>query len=474
MSAALLVDLGSTYTKLLAVDLEREEILGRATGPSTVTTDVMIGLEVALEDLHRQLGSPPRYRYRLASSSAAGGLKMVVIGLVPDLTAEAARRAALGAGARVVGVFSHVLGQSEWDRLRRLQPDIVLLAGGTDGGERKTILANAAGLAALRLGVPVIVAGNRSAADAVLAALRGAGEDARATENVMPEIGRLNVDPAREAIRQVFIERITEAKGIKRAEAFVDGGVLMPTPTAVLSAARLLSEGAGGEEGLGDLLVVDIGGATTDVHSIAGGMPTQGGVLPKGLPEPHVTRTVEGDLGLRHNAPTILAEAGEHLLRQFVGGTGLDLHAATHELREDVERLPRTTADWALDEGLAAAATCLAVRRHAGRLEEVYTPMGTATVQYGKDLRAVPAVIGTGGVLVFGPHPRTVLAQALADPSDPLSLRPVSPALLVDDAYCLYALGLLGEVEPAIAVRLGRRHLRPVSTPAPTVAAAVG
>lgn len=516
MSAALLVDLGSTYTKLLAVDLERQTILGRAAAPSTVATDVTLGLLTALDRLHRQLGGEPVYRYRLACSSAAGGLKMVVIGLVPDLTAEAARRAALGAGARVVGVFSHVLGQAEWDRMRQLEPDLVLLAGGTDGGERRTIVANAAGLAALRLGVPVVVAGNKSAADEVLATLQQAGQDARLAHNVMPEIGRLEVEPAREAIRRVFVERITEAKGIKRAEALLDGGVLMPTPTAVLAAARLLSAGVAGEPGLGDLLVVDVGGATTDVHSVASGVPTQGGVLPRGLPEPHAKRSVEGDLGLRHSAPGILAEVGaatlqalvaadaghahgaqpagpgsaervgpvgveaEHLgaatharasrdeRQEPVGVEAVNLDAAVRALHAHVERLPTSASEWALDEGLAAAATRVAVRRHAGRLEEVYTPTAPVSVQYGKDLREVPTVVGTGGVLVYGPNPRKVLAEALFDPSDPLSLRPAAPTLFVDGAYCLYAIGLLAEVEPTVAFNVARSYLRRVDTPDPT------
>ena len=462
MSIALLVDFGSTFTKLIAADLESSKIVGRATGPSTVSTDVMAGLSVALERLHQQLGEQ-RYAYKLASSSAAGGLKMVVIGLVPDLTAEAAKRAALGAGAKVVGVFSYGLSSAEWESVRRLSPDIVLLAGGTDGGDRKTILANARALAALPLSTPTIVAGNKTAADEVMEILTAAGTDARVTENVMPELGTLNVEPARDAIRQVFIERITQAKGIKQAESFVDQ-VLMPTPMAVLQGAELLAEGPSTGGGFGELLVVDVGGATTDVHSIAAGAPSQGGVVPKGLPEPYVKRTVEGDLGLRHNALSIVEEAGVSTIQELLGDQ-VDVHAQARALQEDVERRPRTAQDWALDEALATAAIRLGVTRHVGRLEETYTPLGTVMVQYGKDLRKIPTVAGTGGPLVYAPHPERVLSQALSDSGDPLSLRPQSPALFLDTAYCLYAVGLLAEVDRDIAFGVGQRYIRPIGTP---------
>ena len=121
----------------------------------------------------------------------------------------------------------------------------------------------------------------------------------------MPDVNVLNVEPARTMIRKVFIERIIAAKGLKRAEEFVEG-ILMPTPTAVLKAARLLAPGTPREKGLGDLVVVDIGGATTDVHSVGLGSPGQAGVVRKGLPEPYAKRTVEGDLGIRYNAESIL------------------------------------------------------------------------------------------------------------------------------------------------------------------------
>ncbi len=165
MKAALLIDFGSTYTKLRAVDVDRATILGSGQGPSTVTTDVTLGMRAALADLERQLGALPPFAWRLACSSAAGGLRMVTVGLVRELTAEAARQAALGAGARLVGTFAYRLTAADVARIEALAPDILLLAGGTDGGNSEVILHNAAALGASRLACPLVLAGNRGAMD---------------------------------------------------------------------------------------------------------------------------------------------------------------------------------------------------------------------------------------------------------------------------------------------------------------------
>ncbi len=458
--AALLVDFGSTYTKLTALDLAEGRLLGKGQGPSTVAADVTIGLDRALADLEARLGGLPRFRYRLASSSAAGGLRMVTVGLVPELTARAARYAALGAGAKVVGVFSHRLTPDDLDGVRGLAPDILLLAGGTDGGNAAVIRDNARALAGAGLGCPVVVAGNRVAAPGAAADLRDAGLEVTVAGNVMPDLGRLDVEPAREAIRRVFLDRIVEAKGIDRARAHSD--VLMPTPTAVLAAARLLADGHGDWQGLGDVVVVDVGGATTDVHSVCSGDPSRPGVVLRGLPEPRLKRTVEGDLGMRHNARTILETAGAAALARDSGLPEERVTALVEALAANVDRLPATEEERALDLALARAAVGAAVARHAGRLATVYTPLGPSDVQEGKDLTAVPAVVGTGGVLVHGAGAARVLTRALADPADPGSLRPARPRLYLDGAYLLYAVGLLAEVDPGAAAAVARRHVTPI------------
>jgi uncharacterized protein (TIGR01319 family) len=459
MSAALLIDFGSTFTKLRAVDLAGRRVLGSGQGPSTVTTDIMIGTRAALADLERRLGELPVFRYRFASSSAAGGLRMVTVGLVRELTAEAARRAALGAGARLVGTFAYRLTASDLDRIHELSPDILLLAGGTDGGNSEVVIANAARLGRSGLACPIVYAGNRAAADEARAAL--GGKTVIVTGNVMPEFNVLDIEPARAAIRRVFIDRIVHAKGIDRARAEFDA-VLMPTPAAVMEGARLLADGIGGRGGLGPLLVVDPGGATTDVHSVADGAPAAN-VVVVGLPEPRVKRTVEGDLGMRHNAATLAGVAGVERLASDTG-LGMPRAAALLEaLARDVGRLPQTAEEFAFDRGLARAAVRHAVARHCGTVETVHTVNGTVTVQRGKDLTHVTAVIGTGGPIVGSRDPGGILAMALADPHDPLSLRPRSPRLLLDRHYLLYACGLLSAAEPQAALEFALAHLEPIA-----------
>jgi uncharacterized protein (TIGR01319 family) len=214
----LFIDFGSTFTKLVLIDLDSESVVGRTQSPSTVDTDITVGLNAVLDAIRKKQGENFYHRYKLACSSAAGGLKMVTIGLVPELTAEAAKRAALGAGAKVVGVYSYRLTKRELYELEHLTPDIILLAGGTDGGDRDTILHNAAMLNRSKLSVPVIVAGNKNASDDIQAILDSGGKDYIIADNVMPEIGVLKVDEVRSIIREVFINRIIDVKGLKNAE----------------------------------------------------------------------------------------------------------------------------------------------------------------------------------------------------------------------------------------------------------------
>jgi conserved hypothetical protein len=244
LALALLIDFGSTFTKLTVVDVEEARLAAQAVAPTT-PEDVTVGLRQGLARLAAQGVREKDLRLRLACSSAAGGLRMVAVGLVPELTAEAARRAALGAGARVVATLAYKLSASDAQRIKELAPDIVLLAGGTDGGNRDGLLANAQRLAEARITAPVVVAGNREAAGEAAALLAAAGIAVRVADNVMPELGVLQVEPARAAIRELFLERIVQAKGLDAARRYVED-VVMPTPAAVLAAAELLARGAGG------------------------------------------------------------------------------------------------------------------------------------------------------------------------------------------------------------------------------------
>ena len=316
-SLAILIDFGSTFTKVTAVDLTQAQVVGRSQSPSTVSTDVREGLLRALTLLHERYAlfdERPKTlsilsgKTVLASSSAAGGLRIVVVGNVPGLTVEAANQAALGAGAKIVGSTAFKLNADKIAQMAGLSPDMILLTGGVDGGDGDTILHNARLLARAPLAVPIVVAGNRAVADEVVAVLMQAGKEVRVVDNVMPRSGTLAVEAAREAIREIFMARITQAKGLDGLAGMVP--VVLPTPMAVLQGVRIGADGAADEKGWGDMLVVDVGGATTDVHSIGYGQPQGENVIDQGLAESYAKRTVEGDLGIRFNAATIVGRVG--------------------------------------------------------------------------------------------------------------------------------------------------------------------
>jgi len=465
---ACLIDFGSTFTKVMIVDLLNAKVVARSKAVSTVNTDVMIGLENALNQLNLSVNSlsEGKFKYKFACSSAAGGLKMIAIGLVPELTAEAAKRAALGAGAKVLKVYSYELTLHELEEIEQYSPDIILLAGGTDGGDRKTILHNAKILAKSKLNVPIIVAGNKEASDEVERILRAGGKDVRVTENVMPELGELNIEPAKEVIREVFMERIVEAKGLGKAKELVD--ILMPTPAATLKAAKLLAEGTEEEEGLGEILVIEIGGATTNVYSIAEGKPTQHRTIWKGLKEPYAKRTVEGDLGVRVSAEALLSAAGrKKVMENFMSELGktdvnIDLDKIVKELSKNVGILPSSPVEYAIDAALAKTAIEIAVERHVGSIREVFSPAGKFFIQIGKDLTEVKYVIGSGGPIVYSKNPRRILEKALFDESNPFLLKPRNATLMVDKKYVLWAMGLLSTVTPNVALKIIKDSICPV------------
>jgi len=241
MRAILLIDFGSTFTKLTAVDLDTPCVLGGAQAFTTAGTDISLGLAKALERLDQSTG-PVEFDARLACSSAAGGLNMVASGLVPGLTSKAARMAAFGAGAKVIKTYAYKLTEDDILEINRVRPDILLLCGGIDGGNSEVILHNAARVAGAAGDFPVLVAGNRNAQEECAALLADSGHPVYTAPNVMPEMNTLNIEPAAEVIRQIFLKRIILAKGLNRAERLLDG-IMMPTPAAVLKAMRLLSRG---------------------------------------------------------------------------------------------------------------------------------------------------------------------------------------------------------------------------------------
>jgi len=465
MNAYLLIDFGSTYTKLTAVDIDSEDILASAKDITTIEDDIMNGFNNAFAkltiEIEKKIGiENVNFVKKIACSSAAGGLKMFAIGLVPALTAEAAKKAALGAGARVMKTYSYELNKNEILEIKNSDADILLLAGGTDGGNKKCIIHNAKLIAEYKIEIPVLIAGNKSANDEIIELFEEANIDYIITENVMPELNKINEKPTREAIRDLFMTKIVEAKGMKNAENYISG-ILMPTPAAVLNAAEILSQGSDDEEGLGNLMVVDIGGATTDIHSLAKGDPSNASVIPKGLEEPFAKRTVEGDLGMRYSALSLLEAAGTKKIRKYLKDTHKEIHVKTHcnKRHEDIMMIPKEGEETIFDEAMAAAATEIAMTRHCGWLENVYTPMGVMYYQHGKDLLDVRYVIGTGGVLVHSKSPEKILQAGNFDIAEPIHLKPRAPKYLVDKTYILSAMGLLANEKPDLAVRIMKKYL---------------
>lgn len=465
MKVYLAIDFGSTYTKLTAIDMDNEVILATAKDITTVENDIMIGFNKAFDKLKAAISEKVdfdsvEFISKTACSSAAGGLKMVAIGLVPELTAEAAKKAALGAGARVIKTYAYELNHRELEEIKATPLDIILLAGGTDGGNKDCIIHNAKMIAEYKLNVPVVVAGNKAAIDEVESIFKEAGIDHFITENVMPFINKLNVEPCREEIRKVFMSRIVEAKGMKNAEEFIKG-ILMPTPAAVLKAAEVLAEGTDDEDGIGDLIVVDIGGATTDIHSIAKGEPTKPSIMIKGLEEPYAKRTVEGDLGMRYSAIALLEAAGTRKIRNYLHDSlkQVDVKANCQYRHDHIKMVPKSEEEIRFDEAMAMAATEIAMTRHCGVLECVYTPMGTMFNQSGKDLTEAPYVIGTGGVIIHSMNPKRILQAGNFNEQDPIHLKPQDPKFLVDKTYILSSMGLLAQEYPDLAVRILKKYL---------------
>ena len=454
------IDFGSTFTKVVAFDMEKEELAARVQAPSSVETDITAGLREALRLLEGIIPVSERnIRRAQACSSAAGGLRMICIGLVPEYTTEAGRLAALGAGAKIVGTYSYELSRSEADEIAAASPDIILLTGGTDGGNKTIICSNARVLAGIKDYIKnIIVAGNKSASDDIHDIFSSAGKEAVFTKNVMPEFGVLDLDPVNEKIRDIFIRHITEAKGIARVRDLI-GDVLMPTPSAVLEAAKLLADGVKGETGLGESLLVDVGGATTDVYSIASGVPTNSTVNLIGLPEPYAKRTVEGDLGLFHNLDSLAGLAANELSAEDPGQAGFG--DRLRALRE-VFSIPAGESQTRDQLTLARMAVKTAVDRHAGKLERRVTHNGEIWYQRGKDLSNVSIVLGGGGPLAFSSDPRYVLEGAVMDPVNPSILKPRTPSFLLDRKYILFAIGLLSKSDPAKALRIVKKYIEKV------------
>lgn len=446
----LVAEIGSTTTLVNAfagISTDEPRFIGQGQAPTSVLEgDVRIGLEGAVEDLKNRLGLDKiEYGEMLATSSAAGGLRMCVHGLVYDMTVKAAQAAALGAGAIVTMATAGKMSEYDIEDLVASRPNLILLAGGTDYGERETALYNAARIAETGLKAPVIYAGNVQNQRAVMDIFKKAGVSCTVTENVYPKLDKLNIEPARKIIHKVFEEHIIKAPGMEHIRDMVTGSI-MPTPGAVMEAVQLIYNE------IGDVVAVDIGGATTDVHSVTGGSEEIGILMTS--PEPFAKRTVEGDLGLYVNAKNLIERIGESALQNELG---IDMEA----VMANYLPIPKTEGQFKLTERLCREAGLVALERHAGALRYIYTPSGRKTVAEGKDLTAVKTIIGTGGALTRLPH-REQLLRALADCNATgmmLYPKPSKIRLLFDDDYIMASLGVMSKHYPEAALKLMKRSL---------------
>jgi uncharacterized protein (TIGR01319 family) len=444
----LVAEIGSTTTLVNAFqDLGGGAVFrGQGQAPTTVLQgDVRVGLEAAIDALCRAKGIPSiEYSEMIATSSAAGGLKMTVHGLVYDMTARAAKEAALGAGAIIHQITAGPLRRSDLERLREIKPNLIMLAGGVEHGERETALGNAEKILSLGLSVPVIYAGNSDNHDEIRLIFKESAAPLYIVENVYPKIDDLNVEPARRVIQAAFEEHIVHAPGMEKVRDMVNGPI-MPTPGAVMECAKLLY----GE--IGDLIVLDVGGATTDLHSVTAGAEEIARIST--APEPLAKRTVEGDLGVFVNMKNVAALIGEEKLRAELG-------FPPEEVTANYKAVPETENEVRYVERLTLEAALQAAERHAGRIRHLYGPSGRVTVAEGKDLTQVRYIVGTGGALTRLPR-RVEIMRAIAKHNEngALLFPPETAEILVDGDYIMASLGALSKRYPEAALRLLKKSL---------------
>lgn len=439
-------DFGSTFTKTGLVELATGRIVAAASHPTTIDTDVLDGFDACREQL---VALDPRAADAevLACSSAGGGLRIAVIGNEELVTAEAGRRVALSSGGKVVAVLAASRGDSI--DLTLSAPDVVLLVGGTDGGNAEPVLRSASDLRESGWTGPVVYAGNARAAEEVGVILGDL--PVVLADNVVPRIGVLAPESARSAIREMFLRHVIGGKHLS-ARADFTAMVRGATPDVVLTGVELLARGLDATRpGVGDVVVVDVGGATTDVHSVVELDPEEATLSREVVATSAVTRTVEGDLGMRWSAAsTVAAAAGQ------AEDLGVDLSPyaeAAARLHDHPDALPADDAEADRDEAIAQAAVGLALRRHAGRARVVVSPEGRVVERTGKDLRQISLLVGSGGILRNGRQgvvERVFAGSTGAQHPGGWQL-PQAPRLVVDREYVLAAAGLLAERAPEAA-----------------------
>ena len=323
------------------------------------------------------------------------------------------------------------------------------MAGGVDYGERETALHNAEMILSLGLSIPVIYAGNieNQAEIKLMFDQAGQADQLFIVENVYPSIDELNVLPTREVIQKVFEDHIIHAKGMEKIRDMIDSKII-PTPGSVMLATELLAEE------LGDVLTIDVGGATTDVHSVTEG--SEEITRLQIAPEPISKRTVEGDLGLYINRENLLNLTNRS---ELMKKTGLSEAELAH-LIEDYQAIPVSVNEKKLVYALTEVAAIVSTHRHSGGLKDLYYTGGKKSVAIGKDLTNIHTIIGTGGALTRLPKTKQILAAIpRSNPGNKL-LPNEGVKVLIDHDYIMASLGVLSLTHKQGALSLLKQPCR--------------
>lgn len=456
MSFYMLVDFGSTYTKISLIDIENGRLFERVNAHTSVKEGVDKGFEEALKKLDEKVNLKNlEIKEVLVCSSAYGGLKMVGIGITPQYTTEAAKRALVGAGAKLVKAYNYFLKEIDIEEIERLNPDIILLTGGADGGNKDYIIENAKKLSKIK-NIPLVIAGNSSVKGEIENILKKSNSNYIFAENVMPDVNRFTPEDAKEKIREIFMEKITHAKGMDKIKVIKDR-VLMPTPTAVLKAAELMATGTEKYEGFGDLIVVDIGGATTDIHSVSEPHMLESNIL-EGLRESFLKRTVEGDMGMRYSAYSAFENYREGFLSHNYKEEEIIKKCMVRQ--DNPEIIFQDEKELEFDKLIAENCVRVSINRHAGSVRRGYLNGHYIDFQDGKDLRFVKKVIGTGGVIINNKNPKEIL-EKIKD-GEENKLTPENPSYFIDEKYILSHIGLLSTIDKDLAFKILSENLKEI------------
>jgi uncharacterized protein (TIGR01319 family) len=446
----LVAEIGSTTTLVNAFNIHSEtpKFLGRGVANTTVNTDVTEGLQLAIEDLSNGLGVETiEYDEMFASSSAAGGLKMTVHGLVYEMTVRASKEAALNAGANIHLITANKITERDLKKVKNLRPNIILVAGGTDYGERDTALYNIEKLLELDLDVPIIYAGNIENQDEISEMFRDANKLPllKMVENVYPRVDYLNILPLRKAIYETFEEHIIHAKGMNHIKEMVNQSI-MPTPGSVMESTLIL------RETIGNIMTIDVGGATTDIHSVSNPSDDYADYLEG---EPLLKRSVEGDLGvfINHNEVIKLFREDELINKLSIDQVKLD------QLLQEYTYIPTTPEQRKLVLELTGKCVTVALNRHVGDLKRVFTTMGQKVIPEGKDLTQVEHIVLTGGALINLDGTEDIVRDYIG--KSPTKLVPNKNVKIhKDHDYIMASVGVLSLKYPEVAVKLLKQSLR--------------